>query len=822
MEPTTPTGSPSVYDVGQHESKRQLPITPQVLLQALDCDYNMLTISITTPLFQSRVLALLSNHLADLKGGSTDETPLPTLPSLSATDTALSPGDTTRYLIGIVSPWIDLSSPDPLVCAISRQVLELEVSYAAFCGISNVIVPGPRLQYASVNGEGIAQYAYAVQEALALSNSMTQILIHLPIFYRSDPEPEDVQGNLSAFTRPEYVEEELKSKYDFLRSWDAWHIVRTVCNYNARLYVALSIPRHLPAFHAQSRWQSEPLRLLSLTAQTFMPNQKGFPALTEHHRALIHRYMRKYIAPWILLCDVGPIPGLNDPEAKISQANGFISAAEAADPAISPTPAEAANLQEQDQQNRTSGVSTGSESPLRHLSYIRNLQLQQPPLTRNEQYSSGYQDWLQGPLQPLSDNLESATYETFEKDQIKYDLYETAIRKALVDWVQGTKSRSSPTGQIVVAVVGAGRGPLVTRALQAAEDANVKIDLWAVEKNPNAFVLLERHNEITWSRQVNLVQSDMRTWSGPSSSMTFPTQNQAGQIPKSYKIDILVSELLGSFADNELSPECLNPLLPLLNPLHGISIPSSYTSYLTPIAAPKIHANILARTASGDASAANTPYVVMLHAIDYLSTQPPDPEAPPAHADPIVKRAWGFAHSPKTAQKTKGEDASAAAGRGTNKYNERYTRLTFPIPHRGCCHGLAGYFSAVLYADVELSTHPLEKEQRGCGEMMSWFPIYFPLKIPLSLPTASELVVSMRRVTDNRKVWYEWLVESFLLPTSNDTDIGAGGGTAFNRDSAGTQGTMVSDKQGKGKGREGKIRLGVSEVGSSREGGCVM
>lgn len=37
-------------------------------------------------------------------------------------------------------------------------------------------------------------------------------------------------------------------------------------------------------------------------------------------------------------------------------------------------------------------------------------------------------------------------------------------------------------------VVGAGRGPLVTRSLQAAEKANRNVRIYAVEKNPNAFV----------------------------------------------------------------------------------------------------------------------------------------------------------------------------------------------------------------------------------------------------------------------------------------------------------------------------------------------
>ncbi|KAL9024414.1 MAG: hypothetical protein Q9196_006532, partial [Gyalolechia fulgens] len=336
--------------------------------------------------------------------------------------------------------------------------------------------------------------------------------------------------------------------------------------------------------------------------------------------------MRLRTPPWIVLCDVGPIPGLGNADTQIPRADGFIDGDAASDETDLPTPAEAAQLQTQRKQQQPS-----SKTP--QLSYIRKLQGRQPPQTILEQFGAGYQDYLQGPLQPLADNLESMTYEVFEKDPIKYDLYEQAIRKALRDWTHQGKSVSSPTGNIVVAVVGAGRGPLVTRALRASEDEGIKIELWAVEKNPNAYVLLQRHNELSWRNQVHLVQSDMRGWKGPSSSSSSSTpaylseQQQKGQQvcqTTHHAIDILVSELLGSFADNELSPECLDGVTPLLNRTHGISIPASYTSYLTPIAAPKLHADILARTPS-DARAPNTPYVVMLHAIDYLSTPPPSP-----------------------------------------------------------------------------------------------------------------------------------------------------------------------------------------------------
>ncbi|KAL8800245.1 MAG: hypothetical protein Q9200_007307 [Gallowayella weberi] len=166
-------------------------------------------------------------------------------------------------------------------------------------------------------------------------------------------------------------------------------------------------------------------------------------------------------------------------------------------------------------------------------------------------------------------------------------------------------------------------------------------------------------------------------------------------------------------------------MIPFLNPTHGISIPASYTSYLTPIAAPRLHADIANRMAN-DPTAPNTPYVVMLHRFDYLSTSPPLADTHPSTPlDPIVQEAWSFSHRPSTTRNST---------RGDDKHNTRSVRLAFPTPHRGCLHGLAGYFSAILYADIELSTHPLTMNEKS-PDMRSWFPIYFPLKVwrPYSL-----------------------------------------------------------------------------------------
>ncbi|KAI9703772.1 MAG: methyltransferase protein [Candelina mexicana] len=802
--PVTEDAMPIFY-VGQHEARRSLPVTDEILRQAQDCNYDMLTTPITTPYFNSRVLSLLSSHLAQSYNSSTSslasprEQRLPIVPPLSPVDTTLTPSDTISQLVAVASPWIDICSPDPLVANVSQQVLNLEIAYAAFCGVGNVIIHGPHLR----NGQtstGLAVYARAVLEALNVG-SYLQVQILLPISYSQDFDGDDEIGSLVPFAREKYIKanDYGTDKHELFASWDAWHVIRTVCKYHSRLFVALSLPAHLPPISIQSRWHSEPLRLLCMSSRSFLKDATGYPVLSRAHRLLISRYMRLRTAPWILLSDVGPIPGLNDPNAFIKPSDRFLGPTVAADPTTgasggspSPTPAEAA-------QQRQAGLENKRiKDPTPHLSYIRHLQRNQPTRSIIELFGSGYQDYLQAPLQPLTDNLESVTYEVFEKDPVKYNWYERAIQQALEDWTaQGKPSQCD--GKVILAVVGAGRGPLVTRALQASEAACVPIEIYAVEKNPNAYVLLQRQNAYSWGNQVHVVKSDMRSWKGPS------VISDRGL--RKAKVDILVSELLGSFADNELSPECLDGVQHLLSTPHGISIPCSYTAHLTPVAAPRLHADI-AQRAPADPSAAETPYVVMLHAIDFLSTFDTHSTSaqgglkePPKEPQPDVKLAWSFSHpidssmlensALRHAGSADGGGGGLMGGDGVNEHNARYAGLRFGVKDRGVCHGLAGYFETVLYEGkdgrkVELSTNPVTMAEKS-ADMISWFPIYFPLKTPLYLPDNSELEISIWRQTDDRKVWYEWMVEAFVL-------LGA----------------------------EKRVSLGGSDLHSSRKNGCLM
>eukprot|EP00924_Labyrinthula_sp_SR-Ha-C_P001239 maker-scaffold_7-snap-gene-18.44-mRNA-1 protein AED:0.00 eAED:0.00 QI:67/1/1/1/1/1/2/128/607 len=324
-----------------------------------------------------------------------------------------------------------------------------------------------------------------------------------------------------------------------------------------------------------------------------------------------------------------------------------------------------------------------------------------------------YLDYLQSPLQPLHDNLKNETYEVFEKDPVKYSQYETAIYKFL---------QSKKEKKLTCFVVGAGRGPLVQRLINACLSLRLSskdIDIYVIEKNVNAIYTLQhlqakKSNEGTdekpfWNNLV-ILESDMRS---------LKKMIEVQQLEN--RVDLVVSELLGSFGDNELSPECLDPLNFFLNKQNGVSIPSSYTSFVQPITCPalwrKIHNLGLGRPSYRD-----TIYVVKLHKFYGLSD---------------CKPCFTFSHPNENL---------------TNKQNERFVSLEFKINSNGILHGFAGYFDTTLFEDLTLSIVPGD-ESIG---MFSWFPCLMPLRTPLTVNKGDTVIFNIWRISSEEQVWYEW------------------------------------------------------------------
>ena len=335
-----------------------------------------------------------------------------------------------------------------------------------------------------------------------------------------------------------------------------------------------------------------------------------------------------------------------------------------------------------------------------------------PPLGPHESQIAPYHDTLQLPLQPLRDEMENVVYETFESDSKKYDLYRDAILRSITKF----------QGQCHIAVVGAGRGGLVDAAISAIKiqggNDMSKFTITCVEKNRFAAITLMHRLKKQWDIPngpiISINHTDMRDW-----------------IPES-KVDILVSELLGSLGDNEASPECLNDsVMSHLCPNGGISIPYRYFSTIEPVSAHK------AWTQVRDMNKFQTPLVTLFHSF-----------CQPSHEG--TQPLFDFMHDCESRPCP----------------FERSRTLTWTSKSDTLIHGFAGYFHCDLDAEgtVVMSTDP----RTATPTMVSWFPAFLPLQIPVYVRSGDNIELYVRRRSTNLKMWIEWtLLEPIVQPTNN-------------------------------------------------------
>lgn len=184
---------------------------------------------------------------------------------------------------------------------------------------------------------------------------------------------------------------------------------------------------------------------------------------------------------------------------------------------------------------------------------------------------------------------------------------------------------------------------------------------------------------------VHLFSKDMREFSPPEQA------------------DILVSELLGSFGDNELSPECLDCAQRLLK-TDGISIPCKSISYINPIMSSKLYnavRQVRNESFTRDKQAtylthAESGYVVLLKNIYNIG---------------VPQSLFEFVHP----------------NRDAIIDNSRYKILNFPVETDCILTGIGGYFESTLYSDIMISINP----STHTPGLVSWFPMYFPFTVSL-------------------------------------------------------------------------------------------
>lgn len=474
---------------------------------------------------------------------------------------------------------------------------------------------------------------------------------------------------------------------DPLATWDLWNTIRKLCGYHTSLMISLALPRVKTPRYIVDRWLTEPVSCLLLSSSIFATNQYNYPVLHKFNQQLIMKFQE--------------VNGNSQVKSNsliiilhgMEKYKNFIKGGEIA-----------------------------------YLEYI-NFLLKKNDKMALKKMSSSQPDkmrsnipQLMSPLKPHSENLTNSIYSIFETDVTKYEKYGEAIRKATLSIIgrrQGSNER------IIILVAGAGRGPLVSQVFNICEKLEIlsKVKVIALEKNPQAFLYLQKRNFEHWNNKVTLIHEDMTTWKSND------------------KIDMCISELLGSFGCNELSPECLWNIERNHSKRDTIFIPQSYTSSIAPITCPLLYQKLKFQ----DETYLEEPWV--MHNIPYniLSNR--------------VHELWSFEHPRENKNSS------------LDIFNRNNT-IEFKIKHRSEIHGIVGYFNTKLYEDIEISIIPdhtnvvhldgNETNQRETSNLFSWSPMVFPLKEPLLINDDTEVSVMFNRRMNGKRVWYEWSLESYV------------------------------------------------------------
>ncbi|CAC9486593.1 putative arginine N-methyltransferase, type II [Leishmania infantum JPCM5] len=417
---------------------------------------------------------------------------------------------------------------------------------------------------------------------------------------------------------------------------------------------------------------------------------------------------------------------------------------------------------------------------------------------------ASFEGQLQLPLQPLSHHLSSGVYEVFERDARKYRQYREAVFHYVRDWyAAGAEQQHAHQNKMFFAkhgamqrvpvpspdertlhlvLLGCGRGPLIDECLHAVSALGVRLRIFAIEKNPPAaaFTRMRWANDPEWMQLAYTFGHTLEVIVADGRTIATAAEDGSLTLPADFGLcDLIVSELLGSLGDNELSPECLEAFHAQLEDIqlsrgiafnpHLMCIPQQYTAWVAPLMSATFDAAVTEAAVKGltvpppgchDRHAALNHTLLVTNLSRAVTLAPPQP-------------CWTFEHRFHGGSGNDYKGDRGAMKRREPVSLERAASLVFQVPPCGRCCGLAGYFSAVLYESATapatiIATAPVERTE----DMYSWFPCVFALE-PAQQAELQDVgqaaaeesrMVAIRVQLDRRtglaeqRVWYEWSV----------------------------------------------------------------
>ena len=185
---------------------------------------------------------------------------------------------------------------------------------------------------------------------------------------------------------------------------------------------------------------------------------------------------------------------------------------------------------------------------------------------------------------PISPPITMIEYSAMEQDTAKYFLYYAAIYAELQALqIQRFSCQNTTSVNVNCMIVGGGRGRLVDYCLDCLSELNLKGSVYVIECNVVANEFLKQRYK---NNQNVIVLSPMVIRTTDELLLAYDMQicdEVVKTLIQTASIDVFVSELFGSFGDNEFVAEILSVCVNMFGKSNCISIPCSYATYICAI-----------------------------------------------------------------------------------------------------------------------------------------------------------------------------------------------------------------------------------------------
>jgi predicted RNA methylase len=284
-------------------------------------------------------------------------------------------------------------------------------------------------------------------------------------------------------------------------------------------------------------------------------------------------------------------------------------------------------------------------------------------------------------------------HELMLNDQLRMVAYRAAIREAV--WPGA-----------VILDLGTGTGILAQWALEAGASR-----VYGIEVNPKILALAERR----------LGEAGFADRFKPVNGLSYDVE-----LPE--RVDMIISELIGNFGDNEDCHAILADARRRFLKPGGVMLPLRVTTFFVPVASPKAHEQILGGVCKS---------ISQTHDLRRLLERLDVSDPFDIYYDVIVPERC-YLSSPR---KVKVFDF------GSSRVDASYRiDLSFPANAAGALTGFKGYFIADLTEQIRLDISGSDVEKRTASD--SWKHAYLPIRRPIDVRMGDDIKLTLERIAE--------------------------------------------------------------------------